>query len=138
MLKTILSPATMPYTQAALRVVAGSAFAVRGAQKLFGLFGGTEVSLTSMYGAAGVIEVVTGTLIIIGLFTRLAAFVASGEMAVAYFYVHVMGSGLFWWGNRGEAAMLFCFIFLFFAAAGAGPFSVDQAREKGAAPAGGA
>jgi putative oxidoreductase len=62
---------------------------------------------------------------VLGLFTRPVAFIASGQMAVAYFYVHVMGGGLWWWNNRGELAMVFCFLWLFFAAAGAGAWSVD-------------
>lgn len=132
----MLNPSLTPYTLAALRVVAGSAFLVRGAQKTFGVFGGNQADLLSMYGAAGIIELVTGAFVIVGLFTRIAAFIASGEMAVAYFYVHVLGGGLFWWGNRGEAALLFCFIFLFLAAAGPGAFSLDAVRAKSAAPSG--
>jgi putative oxidoreductase len=85
----------------------------------------------SRYGVAGVIELVAGTLIAIGLFTRVAAFVASGQMAVAYFLAHVAGSGsLWWWANRGELAMIYAFVFLVFAAWGAGPYSVDAALDR--------
>ncbi len=77
-----------PYLYALLRIVAGLAFAQHGAQKLFGLLGGTAVELTSQRGLAGVIEFVGGFLIAIGLFTSPVAFLASGQMAVAYFQAH--------------------------------------------------
>lgn len=125
----------LPVAHAALRIAAGAAFFSHGAQKLFGWFGGINgsggtVELMSKFGAAGVIELVAGALIAVGLFTRLAAFIASGEMAVAYFWMHAAGGGLFWWANRGEVVMLYSFIFFFFAAAGAGPFSVDSRQSK--------
>lgn len=122
----------LPAAQAALRIAAGLAYFSHGAQKLFGWFGGSgpdggTVELMSRFGAAGIIEVVAGTCLVLGCATRLAAFIASGEMAVAYFWMHVGGSGqLWWWQNRGEVVMLFCFIWLVFAAWGAGPLSVDQ------------
>lgn len=121
----------LAFTQAALRIAAGLTYATHGGQKLFGLFGGMgpnggTVDLMSRYGVAGVIEVVAGVCLIIGLGTRLAAFIASGEMAVAYFWIHTGGSGqLFWWQNHGEVVMLYSFIWLVFAAWGAGPLSVD-------------
>ena len=122
---------TLPIAQAALRIVAGLAFFTHGAQKLFGWFGASgTVELMSRFGAAGVIEVVAGILIAVGLFTRPAALLAAGEMAVAYLWAHAMTGGLFWWGNKGELAMLYAFIFLVFAAWGAGPFSVDRAMGK--------
>jgi putative oxidoreductase len=81
--------------------------------------------------AAGVIELVTGILVTIGLFTRPIAFLAAGEMAVGYFMFHFPKS--FWPAvNMGEAAILYCFIFLYIAAAGAGAWSIDAAREKNA------
>jgi putative oxidoreductase len=126
------------FAHVALRIVAGLAYFSHGAQKLFGWFGGMgpdhgTVQLASRFGAAGVIEVVCGALIVIGLFTHLAAFIASGEMAVAYFWIHAAGSGsIWWWQNHGEVVMLFCFIWLAFAAWGGGPFSVDAARARGA------
>ena len=80
----------------------------------------------SRYGAAGVFETIAGACLVLGLGTRLFAFLASGEMAGAYFMVHVGGSGsLWWWVNRGEVVVLFCFIWLVYAAWGAGPFSGD-------------
>jgi putative oxidoreductase len=121
----------LPATQAALRIAAGLAFFSHGAQKLFGWFGGSgpdggTVELMSRFGAAGIIEVVGGACIVLGLWTRLAAFITSGEMAVAYFWMHVGGSGhLWWWQNRGELVLLYSFIWLVFAAWGAGPLSVD-------------
>jgi putative oxidoreductase len=123
----------LPVAQAALRIVAGAAFFSHGAQKILGWFGGFgpeggTAELMSRFGAAGMIELVAGFLIMIGLLTRLAAFIASGEMAVAYFWMHAAGSGsIWWWANRGEMVMLFSFIFLLYAVWGAGPFSVDAA-----------
>ena len=117
-----------PYLYALLRIVAGLAFAQHGAQKLFGLLGGTAVELTSQRGLAGVIEFVGGFLIAIGLFTSPVAFLASGQMAVAYFQAHVPRG--FWpIQNGGELAVLYCFIFLYFAAVGSGKLSVDSIRK---------
>jgi putative oxidoreductase len=117
-----------PYLYALLRIVAGLAFAQHGAQKLFGLLGGTAVELTSQRGLAGVIEFVGGFLIAIGLFTSPIAFLASGQMAVAYFQAHAPRA--FWpIQNGGELAMLFCFIFLYFAAVGSGKLSIDSIRK---------
>lgn len=119
------------YALTLLRVFAGLAYFSHGAQKLFGWFGGMgpnggTVDLMSRFGAAGVIEVVGGALLVLGLFTRVVAFLASGEMAVAYFWIHTGGSGsIWWWQNRGETVMLYSFIWLFFAANGAGPYSLD-------------
>ena len=116
------------YLYAFLRIVAGLAFAQHGAQKLFGLLGGTAVELTSQRGLAGVIEFVGGFLIAIGLLTSPVAFLASGEMAVAYFQAHAPRG--FWpIQNGGELALLYCFIFLYFAAVGSGKLSVDSIRK---------
>ena len=131
-----LSDRHLPLAQTSLRIAAGLAYFVHGAQKLFGWFGGMgpdggTVELMSRYGAAGVIEVIGGLCIILGFGTRWAAFIASGEMAVAYFWIHSMGSGsIWWWTNRGETVMLFSFIFLLYAAWGAGPYSVDARMGK--------
>lgn len=96
--------------------------------------GGT-VELLSRYGVAGVIECVGGALLMIGLFARPVAFIASGEMAVAYWWMHAARSGeVWWWANRGEVSLLYAFIWLFIAAAGAGPLSLDAwraSRRKG-------
>jgi putative oxidoreductase len=119
------------FSQAALRITAGLAFFSHGAQKVFGWFGGFgpdggTADLSSWFGAAGVIEVVTGLCIALGLFTRSAALIASGEMAVAYFWRHWARSGeMWWWDNRGELALLYAFVWLLFAAWGGGDFSVD-------------
>jgi len=117
------------YALSLLRFVAGFTFIAHGLQKLFGWFGGRPVTLASTFGAAGIIEVVCGLLIMIGLFTRVAAFIAAGEMAFAYFMVPARG-GLWPILNRGELAVLYCFIFLYFAAAGAGPISLDRAVRR--------
>jgi putative oxidoreductase len=106
-----------PYTYAALRVVAGVLFACHGAQKLLGLFGGRQVSLMSQMGLAGVIELGCGLLIAIGLLTSLAAFIASGEMAAAYFQAHAP-QGPIPIQNNGELAVLYCFLFLYIASRG--------------------
>jgi len=129
-----MSATTLPLT--ALRIVAAVLFFSHGAQKLFGWFGGMgpgggAAPLMSLMGAAGVIEVVAATGIALGLATRPLAFIASGEMAAAYFWSHVRGSNsIWWWENRGEVAILYCFLWLYFAAAGAGPISVDRLRGK--------
>lgn len=110
-----------------LRIVAGYGFMLHGLQKLFGVLGGQQQELLSLLGIAGLVEVVGGALIAIGLFTRPAAFLASGQMAVAYFLGHVAREGAFLFPvvNRGEPAMLYCFLFLYLAAAGPGAWSLD-------------
>lgn len=121
-----------PQLYAILRVVAGLMFAMHGTQKLFGWPGGKEPAGVLLYQVAGVIELVGGLLIAIGLFTGFAAFISSGEMAAAYFMSHARES--FWpIINQGELAALYCFLFLFMAAYGAGIWSVDAAR-RGASP----
>ena len=121
---------------AALRVVAAILFMQHGVQKLFGWLGGTPVeTLISQKGLAGVLEAFGGLLILLGLFTRPVALVLAGEMAVAYFQVHAPQA--FWpIQNRGELAAMFCFVFLYLAARGGGPWSVDgwRARRKSEGP----
>jgi putative oxidoreductase len=107
-----------------LRIVAGLLFAVHGAQKLFGVLGGQQPPMFSQVWAAGVIELAGGLLIAVGLLTSIAAFIASGEMAVAYFQAHAP-KGLWPVQNGGELAALYCFLFLFIATRGAGRYSVD-------------
>jgi putative oxidoreductase len=117
-----------PQLLAILRIVAGLLFLEHGMMKLFH-FPAPQIPgpLPTMLLVAAVIELVAGILITLGLFTRLAAFVASGEMAVAYFIGHFPKS--FWPGvNMGDAAILFCFVFLYLAAAGPGAWSIDRAR----------
>jgi putative oxidoreductase len=113
-------------THSLLRIVSGLLFIHPGGMKLLGWFGGMPagVELTPRLVTAGWIEMVCGTLILLGLLTRPAAFLASGEMAFAYFIAH-FPHGFWPIQNHGEPAVLFCFIFLFFAANGAGPLSVD-------------
>ena len=117
------------WAHAALRIMTGAGFFTHGAGKLFGWFGASgTVELASARGAAGVIETFCGAAIMLGLFTRPAAFLASGQMAVAYFWIHYGGEQLFWWQNGGELAMVYSFVFLYLSAVGAGPFSIDAAR----------
>jgi len=118
-----------PQIYALLRIVAGLLFVQHGAQKLFGALGGETVQLASRIGLAGVIELVGGLLIAFGLFASLAAFIASGEMAAAYFIAHA-GNALFPIQNQGELAILNCFLFLYIASRGSGVWSVDAARGK--------
>src|SRR5919106_532027 len=110
---------------ALLRIVAGFLFFQHGLPKLFGGFGRSEpVELFSQMGLAGIIEVFGGAAIALGFFTSPVAFIASGEMAVAYFQAHAPRG--FWpILNGGELAALFCFVFLYFAAVGSGKWSLD-------------
>jgi putative oxidoreductase len=107
------------------RVIIALLFACHGAQKLFGVLGGTRITGNSLLLTGGIIEFGAGLLIACGLFTRVAAFVASGEMAVAYFKMHAPHG--FWpIQNKGELAVVYCFFFLFVAAHGAGAYSLDR------------
>jgi len=116
---------------ALLRIVAGYLFACHGAQKIFGVLGGEQEALASMAGLAGVIELVGGLLILLGLFTSWAAFLASGEMAVGYFMAHAsQGHFLTPINNKGELAVVYCFLFLYVAARGAGKWSIAAATGK--------
>ena len=118
---------------ALLRIVSGFLFLCHGAQKLFGVMGGTQHELMSLLGIAGVIEFFLGLAILVGFMTGLAAFISSGQMAAAYFIAHQFrtdeaGVMLGWFPveNLGERAVLFCFLFLFIAMTGAGKWSVDN------------
>lgn len=110
---------------ALLRIVVGFLFACHGAQKLFGLFGGAPPGMGTLLYVAGVIELVGGALVALGLFTRYAAFLCSGQMAVAYFMVH-QPSGLLPIENRGELAALYSWIFLHISAQGDGIWSLGR------------
>ncbi len=116
---------------ALLRIVAGIMFAMHGSQKLLGWPGdGQTVELASMMGVAGIIELVGGILIAIGFLTSWAAFISSGQMAVAFFMAHFPQD----WNplvNQGETAVLYCFLFLYMAARGSGIWSVDAAMNRG-------
>jgi putative oxidoreductase len=114
------------YLFALMRIVVGLLFALHGAQKLFGVLGGTRVPLLSLYGAAGVIEFFGGLLIALGLLGSWAAFIASGQMAAAYFIAH-LPKGFWPIENGGVLAALYCFAFLYIAARGSGVWSVDAA-----------
>jgi putative oxidoreductase len=110
---------------AAMRLVTGLLFACHGAQKLFGVLGGESQLSNPMMLGAGVVEFAGGLLVALGLWASYAAFIASGEMAVAYFMVHTPGG--FWpILNKGELAVLYCFVFLFIASRGSGSWSVDD------------
>jgi putative oxidoreductase len=120
-----------PQLLALLRIVAGLLFLEHALSKFFGFPVPFPMQpLPPLMMAAGVIELVAGTLVTIGLFTRIAAFAASGEMAVAYWTQHFPSGGFWPLANKGEGAILFCFIFLYLAAAGAGAWSIDGARLK--------
>jgi len=111
---------------AILRIVSGLLFAVHGAQKLFGVLGGpAQLSLVSQMGLAGVIEFVGGLSIALGFFTSIWAFIASGQMAVAYFQAHAP-RGLWPVQNGGELALMFCFVFLYIASMGTGKWGVRK------------
>ena len=112
---------------AVLRIVAGLLYLSHGTQKLFGFPGGRAVVGNPLLQTAGVIELVAGWLIVLGLYTRYAAVLASGEMAAAYFTVHIWNG--FWpIVNRGELPVLYCFLFLFIASRGSGSLSLDRVR----------
>ncbi|WP_026464270.1 DoxX family protein [Adhaeribacter aquaticus] len=116
---------------ALLRIVSGLLFAMHGSQKLFGWPGDKPaVELASMMGVAGIVELVGGLLIAIGFLTSIAAFLASGQMAVAYFMAHAPqgGNPLV---NQGELALIYCFLFLYIASHGAGIWSIDAMRRRG-------
>lgn len=129
---SIFDPAPAPWPsrmRAILRIVTGAVFITTGTMKLFNYPpmppGSPPIELMSQMGIGGLLEVVGGTLFLIGLFTRPVAFVLAGEMAVAYFQFHFPQS-FFPTVNNGVPAVLDCFIFLYFVAAGAGAWSVDE------------
>ncbi len=116
-----------PRLLSVLRIVAGFMFLAHGAQKWLGFPAprGTPTTLMSLSGAAGVLELGGGTLLMLGLFSRPVAFVLSGLMAFAYFIAHAPAG--FWpLLNRGELSALYSFVFLYIAAAGGGPWSLDR------------
>jgi putative oxidoreductase len=123
-----------PYLQSVLRIVAAIMFMLPGTMKLFAFpagippNGGT-VPLMSQMGLGGILEVFGGALLVVGLFTRPVAFLLAGEMAVAYFQFH-FPQGFWPIINGGTDAVLYCFLWLYFSAAGAGPWSLDAKRGK--------
>jgi putative oxidoreductase len=125
---SIDTTAWAPRALAALRIIAGVLFLAHGVVKLFGFPEGAQpgqVELMSQLGIGAVIELVTGTLIVLGVFVRPAAFIASGTMAVAYWMFHAPSS-LYPAVNGGDAAILFCFVFLYLAAAGGGAWQLRK------------
>jgi putative oxidoreductase len=114
-----------PQLLGVLRIVAGLLFLEHGLVKLVGFPAPMGGHLPPMLLAAGIIEVTGGILVTLGLFSRVAAFITSGEMAFAYFIAHLPRS-IYPTQNGGDAAILFCFIFLYLAAAGPGAFAVNQ------------
>ena len=118
-----------PQAYAVMRMVVAVLFLCHGLQKVFGLFGGVNgaaAPLFSLMGVAGVIEVITGALIALGWRTTIAAFIASGHMAAAYFIAH-FPNGFWPIENNGELAVFYCFVFLYMATQGSGIWSVDGA-----------
>ena len=116
-------------TYALMRIVVGLLFIPHGIQKITALVNGVMPANNVLMIIAAFIETVGGFLIIIGWQTRLAAFIASGEMAVAYFKAHV-AAGFLPINNKGELAVFYCFVFLFIASYGAGIWSVDNSRRN--------
>ncbi|WP_240046503.1 DoxX family protein [Paracraurococcus ruber] len=125
-----------PRMRAILRIVAALIFLLHGTQKLFGFpppMGGTGPAAFSLLWVGGVLELVGGLLLMLGLFTRPVAFVLAGEMAFAYWMFHAPRN-LFPTLNGGDAAILYCFVFLYFVAAGPGAWALDIARRREAEP----
>jgi putative oxidoreductase len=120
-----LAQRSAAYAYALMRIVFGFLFLCHGLQKAFGFFDGRTAALGSARWDAAVIELAAGVLIMLGLYARPAAFIASGEMAVAYFAFQ-QPNGLLPIQNGGEAAVLYCFAFLYIAARGAGLLSLSR------------
>lgn len=123
-----------PQMHSLLRIVAAFVFMLAGTTKLFSfpvaaMPGGGHVPYLSQLGIGGALEVLGGALLLVGLFTRPVAFLLAGEMAVAYFQFH-FPNGFWPVANGGVSAALYCFVWLYFSAAGAGPWSVDATRGK--------
>ncbi|MEI9989324.1 MAG: DoxX family protein [Rhizomicrobium sp.] len=124
-----------PQLLSILRIVAGLLFLEHGMQKILNfppmpaaMAAGAAKAMPIIV-VAGIIELVGGALITIGLFTRLAAFICAGQMAVAYWMVHFARGGFFPANNQGDAAILFCFAFLYIAAAGPGPWALSRSEK---------
>jgi putative oxidoreductase len=125
-----ISAVWAPRLLSVFRIVLALLFLAHGLVKLFGFPAGAQpgqVPLVSLFGLAGVLELVGGAAVLVGLFTRPVAFILAGQMAVAYFMVHAP-QGFFPILNGGELSILYCFAFLYLAAAGAGPWSIDAKR----------
>jgi putative oxidoreductase len=117
------------HVYALMPIVTGFLFPAHGVQKIFGALSGTQVELMSLMGLAGILELVGGSLIMVGFLTGYSAFICSGLMAAAYFMAHAPGG--FWpIVNKGELAALYSFVFLYISVKGAGIWSIDTARKK--------
>lgn len=136
MVRTMLDRALPPLRElvyAVTRVVLGLLFSIHGVQKLFGVLTDHQPALWSQHWFGGIIELTAGVFIAAGLFTRWAAFIASGMMAVAYMQFHwkfAFDSTFFPVVNKGELAVVYCFVFLLIACVGPGRWSLDGARGK--------
>lgn len=129
-MQTVLS-SLRDHAYTALRIVAGFLFACHGMQKVFGILGRDAQDLLSFMWFAGVIELVGGAMLIFGFMTGFAAFICSGMMAVAYFMAHQFSGNGYWpIENRGELAVLYCFLFLYIATKGSGGASLDRALTR--------
>ena len=127
-----------PYLYALLRIIAGFMFAMHGSQKLFGMPGNKPSQpWASFIGFAGIIEFVAGLMIALGLLAGYAAFVASGQMAVAFFKQHFQVQAIWPILNGGELAVLYCFVFLYIASVGSGTWSVDRLLHRSSSAAAG-
>jgi putative oxidoreductase len=128
-MKTFLASSS-PILLSILRIITGFLFMAHGTQKWLLFPGGTtRATVETLSGIAGLIELIGGPLILLGLFTRPVAFVLSGMSAFAYFIAHAP-QGFWPILNKGELAVLYCFVFLYLAAAGGGPWSLDRALRR--------
>jgi putative oxidoreductase len=118
-----------PYVLSILRIVAALIFIEHGTGKIFGWPTGNPVPMMSLYWYAAWIEIIGGILLLLGLFSRPVAFIMSGEMAFAYFLAH-WPKAFYPMINGGDAAILYCFVFLYIAFAGPGPWSIDATRAR--------
>ena len=117
------------YAYALMRIMAGFMFSFHGAQKILGILSDFQPPVGSQLWFGGMIELICGLLVLVGFRARWAAFLASGEMAAAYFQFHwkfQMGPAFFPAVNKGELAVLYCFVFLFIASRGGGKWSLDK------------
>lgn len=124
-----------PLMLSIMRIATALIYMEHGTQKLLDFpasaHGGPHPALLSLFGVAGIIEIVGGILLVLGLFTRWTAFICAGEMAVAFWLVHVkMGGTIFPVNNGGDAAVAFCFVFLYLVFAGGGSLSLDAAQNR--------
>ena len=123
-----------PFFYALLRIFAGLMMACHGGQKVLGLFGGMppsggSVPAFTLFWFVGMLELIGGLLVAVGLFASWAAFLLSGLMAFAYFMAH-FPQGLIPLVNKGELAVVYCFVFLYIASRGSGTLSIDEARAR--------